>query len=297
MRSLPNDTVAHTSASDSHPAFAGGVGGGASSEGLPTSGPPPPLHEVVDGSQEDARGPDTSRKAQGKHEPERRCILSGEHAPRASLVRLAFGPDGEIFPDVRAKAPGRGAWIGVDRPTLEAAMAKGRLKGALARAFKTGEAKIPADLPQMIEDALQRNALDRLGLEARASTITTGSERIDEAGRKGQLHLLFHAADAAVDGNRKLDQSWRVGLEEEGSGRQGLVLSVPRTILSVALGRENVVHIGVIDARAATRVAAAIDRWHGFIGFAPTGWPCETTSQGSGPRGAFSSSNEGFGSV
>jgi predicted RNA-binding protein YlxR (DUF448 family) len=277
MRSLPNDTV-ELNANQARP-----------------------LHDMVEGSSVDVseadRAPDTSRKAQGKHEPERRCILSGEHASRASLVRLAFGPDGQIFPDIRAKAPGRGAWIGVDRPTLEAAMAKGKLKGALARAFKTGEAKIPADLPQMIEDALQRNALDRLGLEARASTITTGSERIDEAGRKGQLHLLFHAADAAIDGNRKLDQSWRVGLDEEGSGRQGLVLSVPRTILSVALGRENVVHIGVIDARAATRVAAAIDRWHGFIGFAPTGWPCETTSQGSGPRGAFSSSNEGFGSV
>jgi len=76
-----------------------------------------------------------------------------------------------------------------------------------------------------------------------------------------------------------------------------LVLSVARTILSVALGRENVVHIGVIDAGAAARVATAIDRWHGFIGFEPTGWPCENGSQGSGPRGAFLSSNEGFGSV
>ncbi|WP_293884054.1 DUF448 domain-containing protein [Sphingomonas sp.] len=273
MRPLPNDTVAHHSNDDSQT-----------------------LHQIVEGTGEDARGPDTSRKARGTHEPERRCILSGEHAPRASLVRLAIGPDGQVLPDVRAKAPGRGAWIGVDRPALELAIAKGRLKGALARAFKTGGANIPVDLPQRIEDALQRNALDRLGLEARASTITTGSERIDEAGRKGQLHLLFHAADAAVDGNRKLDQSWRVGLDQEGSGRQGLVLSVPRTILSVALGRENVVHIGVIDARAATRVAAAIDRWHGFIGFAPTGWPCETPSQGSGPRGAFDGLNEGFGS-
>jgi predicted RNA-binding protein YlxR (DUF448 family) len=277
MRSLPNDTV-ELNAEIAHP-----------------------LSDALEGGSETVseadRGPDTSRRAQGKSEPERRCILSGEHAARTALVRLALGPDGQILPDVRAKAPGRGAWIGIDRPTLEAAMAKGKLKGALARAFKTGEAKIPDDLPQMIEDALQRNALDRLGLEARASTITTGSERIDEAGRKGQLHLLFHAADAAIDGNRKLDQAWRVGLGEEGSGRQGLVLSVARPILSVALGRENVVHIGVIDARAATRVAAAIDRWHGFIGFAPTGWPCETTSQGSGPRGAFSSSNEGFGSV
>ena len=231
----------------------------------------------------DTPGLDTATAA---HVPERTCVLSRAKDDRAALVRLALAPDGQVHPDVRARAPGRGAWIGVDKAALETAMAKGKLKSALARAFKTGDFVIPDDLPQRIEDALARDALDRLGLEARASTLATGSERIEDAARKGQLHLLLHAADAAVDGNRKLDQAWRIGRDEEGSGRQGLVLSVPRTILSVALGRENVVHIGVIDARAAARVAATIDRWHGFIGCAPSGEPCENASQGSGPRGA-----------
>jgi uncharacterized protein len=230
---------------------------------------------------------DTVASPAAKHDPERKCVLSGERASRASLVRLALSTDGQVLPDVRAKAPGRGAWIGVSRPVLEVALAKGKLKGALARAFKTADFTIAEDLPQRIEDALSRAALDRLGLEARASTVVTGSERIEDAARKGALHLLLHAADAGTDGNRKLDQAWRVGSDNEGSGRQGLVLSVDRAILSVALGRENVVHIGVVDWRAAERVATAIDRWHGFIEFLPTGWPCETGSQGSGPRGAI----------
>ncbi|MGD9812036.1 MAG: YlxR family protein, partial [Sphingobium sp.] len=46
---------------------------------------------------------------------ERRCILSGERASPDHLVRLALSPEGEVMPDVRAKAPGRGAWIGVSR--------------------------------------------------------------------------------------------------------------------------------------------------------------------------------------
>jgi uncharacterized protein len=230
---------------------------------------------------------DTVASPPPKHDPERKCVLSGERASRPALVRLALSPDGQVLPDVRAKAPGRGAWIGVSRPVLETALAKGKLKGALARAFKTADFTIAGDLPQRIEDALSRAALDRLGLEARASTVVTGSERIEDTARKGALHLLLHAADAGTDGNRKLDQAWRVGSGDEGSGRQGLVLSVDRAILSVALGRENVVHIGVVDWRAAERVAAAIDRWHGFIEFLPTGWPCETGSQGSGPRGAI----------
>ena len=133
---------------------------------------------------------DTLESPDSEHVPERRCVLSGEHGARESLIRLALAPDGQVLPDVRAKAPGRGAWIGVSRPALEAAITKGKLKGALARAFKTNDFSIADDLPQRIEHALARNALDRLGLEARASTIVTGSERIAEAARKGTLQLL-----------------------------------------------------------------------------------------------------------
>jgi uncharacterized protein len=215
------------------------------------------------------------------HVPERRCILSGAHGSKASLIRLALGPDGLVGPDVRAKAPGRGAWIGVDRATFDVALAKGKLKGALGRAFKTNDLSLSPDLGGRIEAALERNALDRLGLEARSGTLVTGTEKISQAARSGQVHALLHAADAAADGNSKLAQAWRVGSDAEGSGKAGLVLSVDRAILSRALGRENVVHIAIIDHSAATRVNDALNRWHKFIGRRSTGDACETISQGS----------------
>lgn len=215
------------------------------------------------------------------NENTRRCILSGERDARAGLIRLALGPDGTIAPDVRARAPGRGAWIGVGHAALDAAQQKGRLKGALARAFKTSDFTIPVDLGDRIAEALRRNALDRLGLEARAGTLVTGSERIETAARKGQVHLLIHAEDAGADGNRKLDQALRVGTDAEGSDLRGLVLALPRTILSLALGRENVVHVAVNDRGAAGRVREALARWHDFIGRDFDGQPCETGSQGS----------------
>jgi predicted RNA-binding protein YlxR (DUF448 family) len=193
---------------------------------------------------------------------ERKCILSGAHDARDSLIRLALSPDGNVLPDVRAKAPGRGAWIGVDRETLEAARVRGRLRGALARAFKGASLSIPEDLGARIEAALRQAALDRLGLEARAGTLLTGSERIENGARKGEVHLLLHAADAGEDGNRKLDQAWRVG---EGRA-QGLVIPAERAILSLALGRQNVVHIAIIDRAAAARVEHALGRWRAFIG-------------------------------
>ena len=205
-------------------------------------------------------------KLGGSHTPERKCILSGEHAARDDLIRLALGPDGGIWPDIRARAPGRGAWIGVDRPTLEKAQAKGKLKAALARAFKAGDVNIPADLGARIEAALRQAVLDRLGLEAKSSNLVLGSERIETAARRGQVALLIHAADASAEGRRKLDQAWRVGTEQEGSGAQGLVFPEGRTILSLALGRENVVHAAIIDRAAAARVTHALARWRAFIG-------------------------------
>jgi predicted RNA-binding protein YlxR (DUF448 family) len=213
-------------------------------------------------------------------DPVRTCVLSRAEAPRDGLIRLALAPDGQVLPDIRAKAPGRGAWIGVDRPALEQAVAKGKLKAALARAFKDNALTVPDDLPARIAAALERAVLDRLGLESRAGTLITGSDRIADAARAGRLHLLLHAADAGADGNRRLDQAWRVGSDREGSGLRGLVLPVARPILSVALGRENVVHIGVTDAGAARRLREMLDRWLHFTGPAKDAEPCETASQG-----------------
>jgi predicted RNA-binding protein YlxR (DUF448 family) len=208
------------------------------------------------------RNPPNETVKDATHVPERKCILSGEHGARDSLIRLALSPDGDVLPDVRAKAPGRGAWIGVDRAALEAAHANGKLRGALARAFKGAQLRVPEDLGERIESALRQALLDRLGLEARAGTLLTGSDRIEDSARKGEVRLLLHAADAGEDGNRKLDQAWRVG----GGKGQGLVIPAQRTILSLALGRENVVHIALTDRGAAARVGHALDRWRAFIG-------------------------------
>ena len=171
-----------------------------------------------------------------------------------------------MLPDVRARAPGRGAWIGVDGATLAQAIAKGKLKGALARAFKGAAAAVPEDLPERIADALEKALLDRLGLEARAGHLATGAERIEAAARAGQVQLLLHAMDSGADGRRKLDQAWRVGREAEGSGEHGLVIPCTRAILSLALGRQNVVHVAVTDRAAAARVSHALERWRAFIG-------------------------------
>lgn len=213
-------------------------------------------------------GDERPPRVRGKHEPERRCVLTGEVAPAERLVRLALSSNGEVLPDVLAKAPGRGAWIAVDRAALETAVAKGKLKSALVRAFKTSEIAIPADLGERVAAALQRVTLDRLGLESRGGYLITGNERIETAARGGTVALLLHASDAALDGRNKLAQAWRVGSDQEGSGVEGSILPVDRVALSVALGRENAVHMALIDARAAARVQTLLGRWQFYLGWA-----------------------------
>jgi uncharacterized protein len=196
------------------------------------------------------------------HVPERTCVLTRRKAAKEELIRLALSPEGEVAPDARARAPGRGAWIGVTRSELDAANAKGKLKAALQRAFKTNDLSVPADLGERTEHALRQTALDRLGMEARAGNLINGADKVEAAARAGKVHLLLHALDASEDGRRRMDQGWRVG----GGGPQGMIFPEVRTILSMALGRENVVHVALTDPAAASRVRHALARWRGFTG-------------------------------
>ena len=98
--------------------------------------------------------------------------------------------------------------------------------------------------------------------------MLTGADKVDGAARSGQVAALFHAADAAEDGRRKRDQSWRVGEDAEGSGQRGRILPIDRARLSIALGRDNAVHLAIIDRRWGLRLTKLLDRWQDYAGSA-----------------------------
>jgi hypothetical protein len=99
-------------------------------------------------------------------------------------------------------------------------------------------------------------------MEARAGNLINGADKVESAARAGNIALLIHAGDASEDGRRRLDQAWRVG----GGAQQGVIFPLDRTILSMALGRENVVHVALTDPAAASRVRHALARWRAFNG-------------------------------
>jgi uncharacterized protein len=184
------------------------------------------------------------------------CILSGSKTVPDALLRLAIGPDDSVAVDFTGKLPGRGAWISLDRAALEAALAKGKLRGALLRSFKGAKLTIAADLPERIAQGLEKRVLDRLGLTMKAGALVTGSDAIAQLLNRGKAWLILHAADAAPDGIRKL------------GGSEMMILPCGRDALSLALGKANVVHIGVSVEAAADRLLIDIRRWLAYGGAA-----------------------------
>jgi hypothetical protein len=201
---------------------------------------------------------------------------------REHLVRLAppSPPDGDVLPDVRAKAPGRGAWIGVTAPSSRRRRPRASCAVRCACVQDAAISASPTICPRIADAAAaQRARPARAGIQSRRA-VTIGGEKLDKAARSGKLHLLLHASDAARTARASSPRHGASARDMEGSGRKGLTLPIPRTILSLALGRENVVHAGLTDARAAKRVSEALDRWLHFIGPEPYPVPCETGSQG-----------------
>jgi ribosomal protein L7Ae-like RNA K-turn-binding protein len=125
---------------------------------------------------------------------------------------------------------------------------------------------VPDDLVATIATGLERRALDRLGLENKAGNLIWGSDRIGDALGAGRVRLLLHANDAAPDGTAKLDGKARAAPNTVIS----LVVPADRARLSLALGRENVVHAAICDTAAAARVTAAVGRWRAFNGLTAT---------------------------
>jgi uncharacterized protein len=184
---------------------------------------------------------------------ERRCIVSGEILPDAQMVRFVVGPDGTVVPDVGAVLPGRGLWVRAERTTLDRAIAK----NAFSRAAKE-HADSGADLAERTERLLVKRMLGDLGLARRAGQLVLGYDNVVRAlGGKAPPAVLVEASDGSAGGRRKLTSAVR--------GHGPAILDCLTSVeLSLALGRENVVHAAVKSGRLAERLISDAQRLKGF---------------------------------
>jgi len=194
--------------------------------------------------------------------PMRRCIVTRQSAPVGELIRFARTPEGVVVPDIRQRLPGRGVWVSATRE----AVAEAVRKKLFSRSFRA-ESRAPADLADTIGAQLKELALGRLGLERKAGRLSVGFADVDAKLRAGRAGLVLHAADAAADGVRKLDQAAHAGARSGGEApyRCRAFTSVE---MSLALGRGNVIHAALDKGGASDAVIARcrqIDRYFGDV--------------------------------
>jgi hypothetical protein len=182
---------------------------------------------------------------------ERRCIVTGQVLPDAQLIRYVAGPDGLVVPDIAARLPGRGLWVTARRDVLERATAKGHFSRAAKAALRT-----PENLPDRVEMLLVARMSGDLGLARRSGQLLLGFDNVSRALAGPGVEALVEAEDGAADGRRKL--------LAQAKSAVAVIDCLTCAELSLALGRENVVHAALKSGRLLQRLLADAGRLRGF---------------------------------
>ncbi len=181
---------------------------------------------------------------------QRRCIATGEVKSPDRLIRFVVGPDQLLVPDIAGDLPGRGLWVSASASALRQAMAK-RTFARAARSL----VEVPADLVERVDGLLARRTLNLLGLARRGSQVAIGFEKVKTKLTAAPVAVLLSASDGAADGTGKLGRL---------APGVPVVAMFSRDELSLALGRENVVHAALEPGRLANRFLAEVNRLRGF---------------------------------
>lgn len=202
-------------------------------------------------------GPDARRQVA------RTCIVTRRSHPRGEgLIRFVVSPGGEVTPDLKARLPGRGAWVGASRDTLAQAIKR----KAFARAFKR-EVTVAPDLLNLVDRLVEERAIAALALANKAGIVVTGFAKVEAAISANRVALLLHASEAGADGRRKLAAAWkrRYGVDP----CEGTILSpFASAQMDLALGRENVVHAALLAGPASEGFrasCAALETYRGEL--------------------------------
>lgn len=186
---------------------------------------------------------------------DRRCIITRTSRPADELIRFVAAPDGTVVPDLKARLPGRGAWVTANKAVIERAVRGGMFSRALKQRVSAAD-----DLAVQVGALLLDRALGSLGLAARAGAVITGFTKVDRAARQGKLALVLTASDGAADGQRKVSAA----IASAPAPAPAHIGAFTGNQLSLALGRTNVIHAGVVAGRAAASREAAAMRYESY---------------------------------
>lgn len=181
-----------------------------------------------------------------RHTPVRQCAACRQRAGRDDLIRLVRAPSGVVVVDLRARLPGRGAWVHPRPACLERLESR---PGLLSRALRdpvTVEA-----LEQAVRDAIWAATLDGLSLAAAAGGLIGGHDALVAALRSGEVVELVSASDAS---ERTL-QSLLAASEVTHTP-----LPIDRATLGNQVGGGTRAALGILDVPACTHLRRQLQR-------------------------------------
>ncbi len=181
--------------------------------------------------------------------------MARENRPTNDMIRFVIAPDGFVVPDLKARLPGRGAWVGARHDAVDRAV-KTR---AFPHAFKR-DVTVCDDLANRVKNLLLDRALAALGMATRAGAVMTGFTKVSNAAILGKLALALSAIDGSNDGKRKIASA----ITASGASNVLYLNTFTCEQLSLALGRPNVIHASVTNGRVAATVKSAVFRYVTF---------------------------------
>jgi hypothetical protein len=205
-------------------------------------------------------GPEGDEAEKG---PFRTCLATRAVLPVERMVRFVVGPGDAVVPDIRARLPGRGAWVTADR----AAIADAARRKLFARAFRTAVV-VPPTLVADVERLLLLDARQALAMANKAGLVVQGFAKVEAAIAGRKAVALVTARDGAADGRRKL-----IAAILRTHGRPDGIPTIDQLAgdeMSLALGRENAIHAALLAGAAGDAFVTRVRRLESFRSETPS---------------------------
>lgn len=182
----------------------------------------------------------------------RQCLACRERTDRAALIRLVASPDGQLVVDLKARLPGRGAWVHARGACVDAVEAK---PGLLQRTLKQ---RVDAGgLGDRVREAVRGALFHGLSLAAAGGGLVFGFERLAAAIRDGRVQEVLVADDAA----ERTVQGLRRVIEEIDPDRHSIAVPWSREAIGAQIGQGPCAVLGVVPMAATDYLRAQLQRF------------------------------------
>ena len=186
-------------------------------------------------------------------EPQRKCVVTGQTADKANLIRFVASPDGHLVADLNEKLGGRGAWVRADRDCLSKALSGNKFDRHLKQKLLVKDGFL-----DHLERRLGEQLIARLSMMRKAGSLVTGGGKLRSS--PSLLAGLLIADDASPREARQLVSLCQPNWVET---------NIPAEWLGQVAGSTSVAYAGVIHARPAAQqrlellLKADLTRWRG----------------------------------